>query len=565
MTLKNTLMIAGGILILSFFISPTPIESSAVGYSISGTVTDQHKKPVSGAMITAFDAAENKMTTVFTKAGGRFKLPGLAQRDYKLRARLPGFEDDSINVPYKPGTSPDVALHLKPTANPKLQQTSVDRVRLIKWPNEAARLNFVMACAYCHQIGTEGFRGPKEKADWEVMVKQVMGGRTGFNSFRLLHKQTQDALPGMLHDTFKQGAEANWPAYTPPPPPSGEALNVVITEWPVGPENTALMHDLEIGDDGLIYLVDMVNDAVRSLDPKTGDRKSYSIPGGIKDGSGEWPTYGPHSIEKAPNGDMWITLALGGKMAKFDPKTRQFQIIESGENGKRGSYPHTLRFDQDGICWYTDAASNSIFRLDPKTLQIKEYKLLKPLEAVNVQAMGESGGITPYGIDIGPDGKVWYTKLNGQRVGVIDPATGKITEWKPPVHGPRRLEVGADGVVWIPGYASGDFCSFNPKAAEKDAWKVYPLPGAGHDIPYALNVDRRTGQIWICGAGSDTMMRFDPKTEKLTVYPMPTRVTYTREVEFGKDGSVWTVNSNHPARHIEGGRQTVIKIEVTSR
>jgi hypothetical protein len=42
--------------------------------------------------------------------------------------------------------------------------------------------------------------------------------------------------------------------------------------------------------------------------------------------------------------------------------------------------------------------------------------------------------------------------------------------------------------------------------------------------------------IW--GAGSDTMMRFDPKTEKLTVIPMATRVTYTREVEFGKDGSI---------------------------
>jgi hypothetical protein len=43
---------------------------------------------------------------------------------------------------------------------------------------------------------------------------------------------------------------------------------------------------------------------------------------------------------------------------------------------------------------------------------------------------------------------------------------------------------------------------------------------------------------------------------------MPTRVTYTRELEFGKDGSVWTCNSNHPARHIEGHRQSVIKIEV---
>lgn len=513
------------------------IGNGATGHSIGGTVTDGQKRPVSGVMVTAFDVVENRMTTVYTRQDGSFSVPNLARRDHQLRSRRPGFEDETANVTYKPGVSARVSLSLKPAVNPRLQQTSLDRISLLKWPSEEARMNFRMACVYCHQVGTEGFRAPQEKADWDVMVRQVMASRIGFGSFNSLHKRTQETLPDMLYETYKKGAEANWPAYTAPPPPSGEALNAVITEWPIGPENYALMHDLEIGDDGLIYLVDMVHDAVRTLDTRTGERKSYSIPGGKEDGSGEFAILGPHSIEKSPNGDMWITLALGGKMARFDPKTKEFLIIEGGEGGKRGGYPHTLRFDQNGICWYTDAAMNSIFRLDPKTLAIKQYQLLKADQAENVPTVGETGGITPYGIDIGPDGRVWYTKLNGQRVGVIDPATGRITEWKPPVYGPRRLEVGADGVVWIPGYGSGDFCSFDPK---KESWKVYSLPGGGHDIPYAINVDRRTGQVWICGAGSDTMMRFDPRTEKLTVYPMPTRVTYTREVEFGSDGSVWT-------------------------
>ncbi|HXU39960.1 MAG TPA: carboxypeptidase regulatory-like domain-containing protein [Blastocatellia bacterium] len=559
MSIKKLLLFGFSLFLLSLAI-PSTTGSASNSYSIAGAVVDQQKKPLAGVMVTAFDSVEDKMITVFTKEGGRFKLPALTNREYKLRARLPGFEDEFKNVSHQPAAAMAlVSFQMKPAANPKMQETSVDRIRLIKWPNDEARLNFRMACAYCHQVGTEGFRAPKEKADWDVMVRDVMSSRIGLGAFRLLHKDTQQALPGMLYETYKQGAEANWPSYTPPPPASGDALNVVITEWPVGHENSALMHDLEIGDDGLIYLVDMIHDAVRTLDPKTGERKSYSIPGGVKDGSGDYPLQGPHSIEKAPNGDMWITLALGGKMARFDPKTKEFLLIESGENGKRGGYPHTLRFDQKGICWYTDAAMNAIFRLDPATLKIKQYQLLKPEQASNVPTMGETGGITPYGIDIAPDGKVWYTKLNGQRVGVIDPVTGKITEWKPPVYGPRRLEVANDGVVWIPGYGSGDFCSYDPK---KDAWKKYSLPGKGDDIPYAINVDRRTGLIWICGAGSDTMMRFDPKTEKLTVIPMPTRVTYTREVEFAKDGSIWTCNSNHPARHIEGHRQSVIKIEV---
>ena len=65
-------------------------------------------------------------------------------------------------------------------------------------------------------------------------------------------------------------------------------------------------------------------------------------------------------------------------------------------------------------------------------------------------ASGESAGVTPYGISIAPDGKVWYTKLNGERVGRVDPSKPdgdplQIVEWAPPVTGPRRLEVAPDG------------------------------------------------------------------------------------------------------------------------
>ena len=113
-------------------------------YSITGVVSDHQKKPLSGVMITVYDSAEDKTVTVFTQAGGRFKLPGLMRRDYKMRARLPGFEDEFTSVPIKT-TPPSVALVLKPAANLKSQETSVDRIRLIKWPNDEARLNFRMA------------------------------------------------------------------------------------------------------------------------------------------------------------------------------------------------------------------------------------------------------------------------------------------------------------------------------------------------------------------------------------------------------------------------------------
>jgi streptogramin lyase len=56
------------------------------------------------------------------------------------------------------------------------------------------------------------------------------------------------------------------------------------------------------------------------------------------------------------------------------------------------------------------------------------------------------------------------------------------------------------------------------------------------------------------------MVRFNPKTEVFTEYLMPTRVTYTREIEFDADGNIWTSNSNGPTRHIENHFGSLIKL-----
>ena len=58
------------------------------------------------------------------------------------------------------------------------------------------------------------------------------------------------------------------------------------------------------------------------------------------------------------------------------------------------------------------------------------------------------------------------------------------------------------------------------------------------------------------------MVRFNPETETFTEYRMPTRVTYTREVEFDQDGDVWVCNSNYPVRHVENRHGSVIQVQV---
>ena len=532
------------VMALALCVSMAPVDAA----TITGTIVDASGRTMEGVTVSAFDEARDLSISVFSQADGSFTIDGLRDVKFNVRARLLGQLDQWQNGVAAGANGLSLAMEPATGAALEVQRTADSAFSMLKWDNAKDKENFKMMCTYCHQVGTIGFRSPEEPVDWETMITRMDG-------FGGLYKHTQETLVKRLIETYTDEAVAEWPEFVPPPAPTGAATKIKITEWDMGEKDATMIHDLEIGKDGLIYAIDMNQNGIRTLDPVTGEREVYRLP---------MPYRGPHSIEAANNGDMWLTLCISGEMAKFDVKTKEWTITSSAVAPKpRGSYPHTLRIDPndpEGLVWYTDAGSNAVFSLHPETLKVTQYDLLDADQAVGA-GRGESRGITPYGLDFSPvDGSIWYTKLNGNRIGRIDPKVegGAIKEWNPPFRGPRRLHVAQDGKVWVPGFGSGVFGSFDPKTEE---WEVIDLPDALNQIPYALNVGPK-GNIWITGTGNDTISKYDPKTKVMTEYRMPSRVTYTRELEFGDDGSIWTCNSNAPVRHTERGFGSLIKLEL---
>jgi cysteine-rich repeat protein len=250
-------------------------------------------------------------------------------------------------------------------------------------------------------------------------------------------------------------------------------------------------------------------------------------------------------------------------LATLDVRTgafRYFPLPKIGE--EQGSWPHTLRFDSEGRIWFSTTKSNHLTLFDPSTEQFTYY----PLPPADPAEVGLSIPTT-YGCDIGPDDSIWYSQLHGQRIGRLIPETETLEDWRPPFFGPRRLHAGGDGIVWVPGYASGVLGRFDP-AIER--WKVYELPtglagppGFGvSETPYALNVNRENGEVWITGSNSDTLIRFEPASARFTAFPLPSASSYTREVEFDADNNIWTCTSNAPPAAAEPGRGKFVKIEL---
>jgi streptogramin lyase len=164
----------------------------------------------------------------------------------------------------------------------------------------------------------------------------------------------------------------------------------------------------------------------------------------------------------------------------------------------------------------------------------------------------------PYGIDVSPiDGRVWIARLYADDIAVIDPDTEEVTVFETPFNGPRRLRIDADGDIWVVAFSDGKLAKYDPVAAE---FTLYDLPVMS-ETPYALNVDRDRGVVWVNGNQSDTIMSFHIESETWRTYPMSRRRTFTRDIEIAEDGSVYTSNSHFPSWMIEDAQPTLIRIE----
>jgi streptogramin lyase len=260
-------------------------------------------------------------------------------------------------------------------------------------------------------------------------------------------------------------------------------------------------------------------------------------------------------------------------LLEFNPKTKEFTTHWMDE----GYYPHTIRVDHEDRVWFTLALSSQVAMFDRSSGEFtlfdlpargfKEWVVLKSLPVIfwfdpenrpEPDADREGTGLPmPYGIDVAPDGTVWVTRLYANDIARIDPESGEVSMIDFPYQGPRRLRVDADNNVWIVAFQDSLLVKYDPATR---TFSDYELPVV-NEIPYALNVDRDRGVVWVNGNQSDTILSFDIATEAWKVYPMPRQRFFTRDIEVSEhDGSVYTTNSHFPTWQSEGGVPTLLRI-----
>ena len=194
-----------------------------------------------------------------------------------------------------------------------------------------------------------------------------------------------------------------------------------------------------------------------------------------------------------------------------------------------GSRPHDPLATKDGAIWYSGQMANVLGRLDPKTSEVKLVTAPTPKSR-------------PYGIQVNSKGVPFTVLFGTNKVASIDPKTMAIKEYTLPDAGarPRRLALTSDDVIWYTDNVRGYLGRLDPATGQAKEWLS---PGGPQSEPYGISVIKDI--VWYSESGTtpNTVVRFDPKTEKFQTWVIPGGGNIVRNTDVTRDGNFVLANS----------------------
>jgi virginiamycin B lyase len=203
-----------------------------------------------------------------------------------------------------------------------------------------------------------------------------------------------------------------------------------------------------------------------------------------------------HSLYVAPNGLVWFTEYdnFANKIASFDYTTQKFK--EYGIPTLKAE-PHNPWVSRDGMVWVTEAAAHKLAVLDPETGKITEYT---PPKGAGTHTLREDS-----------QGNIWTSG----KVTKFDPHSQKFTVYETP----NTYDVGVDAHDNAWGASGGPTPGLFRVDGKTGEIKVYPVA----DMNFVRGIAPDTHEnIWFGDVTNHRLGKFDLKTEKITYYRSPT-------------------------------------------
>jgi virginiamycin B lyase len=370
------------------------------------------------------------------------------------------------------------------------------------FPDGPGKATFVAHCGGCHDINRA--RAGYTPEGWRTVVRMMQ------NADVPVPKDQWETLTQYLITSFPEK-----------PRPTAVLIDgpqqVRLRVWQV-PTPGSRPHDPIAAKDGSIWYTGQLSNKLGRLDPKSAQFKEYEL---------KTPRIGPHGLAEDRDGNIWFTGNSAALIGKLDPKTGE--VTEYRLPNPDAKDPHTLIFDRDGILWFTVQQANMVGRLDPKTGEIKLVTSPTPKSR-------------PYGMALNSKNTVFFVDFGTNKVASIDAKTMQIMEYPLPNAGarPRRIAISADDMIWYTDFARGFLGRLDVGTGKVDEW---PSPSGPKSEPYGIVFTK--GALWYneSGAKPNTIVRFDPATEKFQTWLIPGGGDIVRNMDVTPDGNPVLANS----------------------
>jgi virginiamycin B lyase len=229
-----------------------------------------------------------------------------------------------------------------------------------------------------------------------------------------------------------------------------------------------------------------------------------------------------------PNNTLWMCL-LNGKIASY------------AQDGTIHTYRATTSFYEegcsilegpDGNLWFTDNDNDRIGRITPEG-KVTFFPL-------NQYA-------SPYSMALGSDGAFWFTEGITNEIGRLT-TQGQLTTYKA-TNEPYSIVAGPDGNLWY-NDEEGDIVRLTTDGKSRPIYHLYELGGT---------ISAGYGDIWFYGAQNRQLYRMSTAGKILNKYTVPNNCL-PFSIAFGPKQSLWYVDPGNDclARMTLTGEFTVV-------
>jgi virginiamycin B lyase len=369
------------------------------------------------------------------------------------------------------------------------------------FPDGPGKQTLVTLCGACHEANR--VRAGYTPEGWRTVIRMMLNFEVPI---------PEDQIGPLTDYLIKNFPERPRPAAVIVEGP----VQATIKQWPVATPGSR-PHDPLATKDGAIWYSGQLSSKLGRLDPKTGEIKEFPV---------RMQT-APHGLVEDKDGNIWFTGNHLSLIGKLDPKTGQ--VTEFPMPDPKAKDPHTLAIDPSGIVWFTAQTANMVGRLDPKTGEIRLVTSPTP-------------NSRPYGLMINSNGIPVFVEFGANKIATIDPQTMAIKEYALPnaASRPRRLALGPDDVVWYADFSRGYLGRLDLATGAHKEWQS---PSGPQSAPYGMVFTK--GAVWYneSFAKPNTIVRFDPQTEKFQSWPIPGGGDIVRNMSVTRDGNPVTANS----------------------